>query len=233
MSNVLFEGISLYNKRNYKDALSFFLALTPEVLESVDNLEFSYYVGLSYARLKKFDEALMYLEQVVTSGENLDRINQCRLTLAVIYSMTDRTKMADFELHKLLEGGFRTASVFCGLAFVAWEQGHEEASIEYYEKALDLEPENATALNGLGYVLTCSGKDLTRALTLCKKAIDYVPDSAAFLDSLGWVYHKLGLEKEAQNYLKRAKENNPESEEIAEHYKAIYSHRDLSRGRRK
>lgn len=228
MANVLKEGINLYNKKNYNEALIFFLTLSPEIKQKADNLDLAYYIGLCYARLTRYDEALAYLEQVVTSGEDVERINQCRLVLSVIYSMTGRTKMAEYELQKLLETGYKTASVFSGLAYVAWEQKNVNLSIEYYEKALTIDKENPTALNGLGYVLACSDKDLTKALFLCKKAVDYYPESAAFLDSLGWVYHKLGLEKEAITFIKRAMDINPSIDEIKNHYKEVYGKREGS-----
>ncbi len=177
MESVLKEGIAYYNSKQYRSALSFFLGLDENVKQEYEIEELTYYTGLTYARLQRFDEALPYLEQIVTSGNNLERINQCRLVLAVVYSLTDRIKMAEFELRKLLEGGNRGASVFCALAYCAWEQKNDRLAVEYYEKALEIENVNPTALNGLGYVLACKGHDLTRALMLCKRALDYVPEN--------------------------------------------------------
>ena len=205
--------------RNYKDALAVFLSVPSE--ENVNNVDLAYYVGLSYARLKRYDEAILYLEQVVTSGQDIKRVYQCRLTLAIIYTKTDRARLADYELQKLVESGYQTNEVFCALAYIAWIQDKHEDAVQLYEKVLENSPENLTALNGLGYVLTCMDKDLTRALTLCKKAVDMKPDNPAFLDSLSWVYYKLGLFKEAKNYIKRARDKDSKSPEIAEHFSAI------------
>ena len=72
MSNNLKEGIKLYQSRKYSDALAFFLALPPD---STDNIELAYFIGLCYARLNKYDEALLYLEQVVTNGTDVEKIN--------------------------------------------------------------------------------------------------------------------------------------------------------------
>nr|MCR4790829.1 tetratricopeptide repeat protein [Treponemataceae bacterium] len=94
-------------------------------------------------------------------------------------------------------------------------------SISLYTKVLNRNEENTTALNGLGYVLADSGRDLTRALSLCKKACDIKPDYAAYLDSLGWVYFNLGLYKEAENYTKQALVKLPDNEEIKDHMEAI------------
>ena len=205
--------------RNYKDALAVFLSISQE--ENVNNIDLAYYVGLSYARLRRYDEALLYLEQVVTGGQDAKRIYQCRLTLAVIYTKTDRPRLADYELQKLKESGYQTPEVLGALAYTSWIQGKSEDSVALYERILEANPNNTTALNGLGYVLACLDKDLTRALTLCKKAVDMNSDNPAFLDSLGWVYYKLGLYKEAKNYIKRARDKDSKSSEIAEHFSAI------------
>lgn len=216
---LLSEGVSLYKKQDYAGALAFFLSLPADI--AIDKIEVAYYLGLCYAKLQKYDDALMFLEQVVTSGTQLERILQCRFLLAVIYALSGRKRLADFELNKLLETGYMTASVYAAIAFVAWEQQDTDKCLEYYEKSLKENPDNVTALNGLGYVLASEEKDLTRALSLCKLAVKSSPKSSACLDSLGWVYYKLGLYKDAMQYLEQAEKLDPTNIEIAKHVKAV------------
>ncbi|MBO4508056.1 MAG: tetratricopeptide repeat protein [Spirochaetaceae bacterium] len=219
MTEIFKEGIRLYNAKNYEEALDAFLS-QPDSTEN-PALEVAYYVGLSYAQLNKYDDALLYLEQVVTGGADPKRVNQCRLALAVIYSKTERTSLADFELKKLLESGYQTSDVYSVMAYEAWVRKEEENSVQYYEKALEINPESSTALNGLGYVLACMNRDLTKALFCCKRAVDKNPDSPAFLDSLGWVYYKLGLMAEARSFVKCAYDKAPSNPEISEHYTIV------------
>jgi len=223
--NVLSEGITLYRRRSYKEALAFFLSLPDTV--TADSLDLAYYIGLCYMKLQRYDDALLYLEQVVTAGKNINRILQCRYLLAVIYAMTGRKRLAQFELNKLLETGYRTASVYASLAYISWEQDDTDECIEYYKRSLAADPDNLTSLNGLGYVLACENKDLTAALAYCKKALDGASDSAACLDSLGWVYFKLGLMKEAEKYVKLAAGKDKENKEIAEHLRLITESRNI------
>ena len=218
-SNVLQEGINLYNQKKYTESLAFFLGLPED--SSIDNIELAYFIGLCYAKMERYDYALLYLEQVVTSGTDINRTLQCRFLLAVIYALSGRKRLADFELNKLLETGYKTASVYAAIAYVSWEQQDTEKCLEYYRKSLAADSENATALNGLGYVLATQNKDLSQALGLCKKAVDYNPESGACLDSLGWVYYKLGLYKEARKYLKKAEKKLPDNSEIIEHLKLL------------
>jgi len=213
--NILSEGITHYKNGKYSDALAFFLALPAD--SGADKMDIAYYLGLCYSKLQKYDDALMYLEQVVTSGSHLERTLQCRFLLAVIYAISGRKRLADFELGKLLETGYMTPSVYSAIAFIAWEQHDTEKCMEYYEESLKQDKNNITALNGLGYVLACEEKDLSRALSLCKQAVDYAPESAACLDSLGWVYYKLGLFDDARKYLYQAAELDKQNEIISEH----------------
>ena len=218
-SNVLSEGIILYNQKKYTDALAFFLALP--AMSGADSVDIAYYLGLCFTKLKRYEDALLYLEQVVTGGQQLDRVQQCRFILAVIYTLSGRKRLANFELSKLLESGYKPASVYASLAYIAWEQQETDRCLEYYEKSLEIDGNNVTALNGIGYVLASENRDLTRALSCCKRAVEFAPDSAACLDSLGWVYFKLGLMKDSLKYLQMAEELDGENEEIASHVRTV------------
>lgn len=218
-NNILSEGKLLYKQKDYSKALAFFLGIPTDA--NVDKIEVAYYLGLCYSKLQQYDDALLFLEQVVTSGTQLERVVQCRFLLAVIYAISGRKRLADFELNKLLDSGYMTASVYAAIAYVAWEQNDTDKCLEYYEKSLEEDPENISSLNGLGYVLACEEKDLTKALSLCKEAVKVSPKSAACLDSLGWVYFKLGLYDDAMQYLEKAEKLAPENQDIAEHIKMV------------
>lgn len=218
-TNILFQGIDLYNQKKYSDALAFFLALPED--SGLDSQEIAYYLGLCYTKLKRYEDALLYLEQVVTGGGHLERVLQCRFILAVIYTKSKRKRLASFELNKLLESGYKPASVYASMAFIAWEQQEIDVALSYYEKSLELDENNVTSLNGLGYVLATENRDLTKALSCCKKAVQNSPDSAACLDSLGYVYYKLGLLKDARKYLEMAEQIDNDNEIIAEHIREV------------
>lgn len=212
---VISEGVSLYKKKDFNGALTFFLSL-PEDAE-IDNIELAYYIGLCYAKLERYDDAMLYLEQVVTYSKDERRVLQCRYILAIVYTMTGKRKLALFELNKLIELGYKPANAYASLAYIFWKERNVEKCLEAYKKALEHDPENTTALNGMGYVLACENRDLTKALSYCKRALSYNTNSAACLDSVGWIYLKLGLMDDAFKYLYQAQEMLPGNKEIAEH----------------
>jgi tetratricopeptide (TPR) repeat protein len=215
------EGIRFFNIKRYDTALEQFKSANTDGLDSKAMMELVYYQGLCYTKLEKYDDALLYLEQVITSDELPGRMVQCRLALAYVYMVTQRTKMAEFELDRLVKGGMESVQIYTMLAYVAWSQKNNKRSVELYEKALALDPTNLTATNGLGYVLVDSGIDVRRGLELCRKAVQTKPQNAAYLDSLGWAYFKSGELNEARSALRRALEIAPRHYEITKHMRMV------------
>ena len=211
------EGIRLFRMKRWELALKEFQQVKTENFDSKDSAELAYYLGLCYTKLSRYEDALLYLEQVVTVEEDIMRIYQCRMTLAYIYVMTKRSKMAEFELKRLQISGFESAMLYNTLAYAAWIQKRYKNSVEFYEKALDIDENNTTAMNGLGYVLADTDIDVIRGLKLCRKAVDKKPQNAAYLDSLGWAYFKSGELLEARTWLRRALDILPQEKEIRDH----------------
>ena len=202
-----------YRSGDYEAAI---LTLGQATVDEDEYVDLAYLLGLSYARLGRFDEALLYLEQVVTQSVPDRRVDQCRMTLAYVYAVTGRAKLAEYELKKLLEADKKSPRVFSALGHASWKQGRLDDGIEWYAKALELEPENPTALNGYGYLLACADRDLQKALTCCRKALDADPGNPAYADSIGWTYLRLGMLAEAGRFLGQAVAEL-DDEEIREH----------------
>ncbi len=69
---------------------------------------------------------------------------------------------------------------------------------------LQQEPENAQALNALGYTLADRTERYDEALELIQRALALNPDDPFILDSMGWVQYRLGNNEEAIKYLRQA-----------------------------
>ena len=78
------------------------------------------------------------------------------------------------------------------------------------------EPDNAMALNALGYTLSDRTTRYAEAKALIQQAYDINPDDPAVLDSLGWVNYRLGNLNEAEQLLRQALDRFPD-QEVAAH----------------
>jgi len=219
------EGIRLYRQKRWEQALNEFKSMDTADFNFEEKTELAYYLGLCYTKLKHYEEALSFLEQVVTAQLDVLRVYQCRMMLAYIYVITKRVKMAEYELKRLQSSGLESPLLYNTLAYAAWTQKQHKKSIELYEKTLEIDSENATAMNSMGYILADTGMDIMRALRLCRKAVDNKPHSAAYLDSLGWAYYKSGEVIEARTWLRRALDIAPDEEEIKRHFKIVSGER--------
>lgn len=77
------------------------------------------------------------------------------------------------------------------------------------------EPDNAMALNALGYTLSDRTTRYAEAKVLIERAHALNPEDPAVLDSLGWVNYRLGNLDEAERLLRQALERFPDHEVAA------------------
>ena len=79
-----------------------------------------------------------------------------------------------------------------------------------------IEPNNADALNSLGYILADANIRLPEAMTYIERALAIDPNNAAAIDSLGWALYRQGHNKSAITHLRQALQLMP-NDEIAAH----------------
>ena len=77
------------------------------------------------------------------------------------------------------------------------------------------DPDNADALNALGYTLADRTERYDEAYGYIKRALELSPDNNAILDSMGWVLYRLGRYDEAIKYLRLSLERQADYEVAA------------------
>jgi tetratricopeptide (TPR) repeat protein len=101
------------------------------------------------------------------------------------------------------------------------EKRYADAEVQF-KKVLTSDPEHASALNYLGYMLADQNLELDAALGYIKKAIDLDPANGAYLDSLGWVYFRLGKYDLAEENLLKASQKINTDPTVHDHLGDLY-----------
>ena len=91
-----------------------------------------------------------------------------------------------------------------------------------FDKVLASDPQHASALNYLGYMLADQNMKLEEALGYIKRAVDLDPANGAYLDSLGWVYFRLGKYELAEENLVKASEKISTDPTVHDHLGDLY-----------
>jgi tetratricopeptide (TPR) repeat protein len=93
---------------------------------------------------------------------------------------------------------------------------------EQFKKVLASDPESASALNYLGYMLADQNMKLDEALGYIKRAVDLDPANGAYLDSLGWAYFRMGKYELAEDNLVKASQKINTDPTVHDHLGDLY-----------
>ena len=112
------------------------------------------------------------------------------------------------DIEKVLKKGIKEAptaksksDLYTTLADI---QEEPKKMYAYYEKALEYNPENISALNNWAYLLSENGGDLEEALRMSTKACELAPTNANNLDTKAWILFRMGRVKEAKGIMRQA-----------------------------
>lgn len=109
-----------------------------------------------------------------------------------------------------------TALIFA-LGVARDKLGDWEKSVAHMLRIIEINPDDAHALNYIGYTWADRGIKLDEAEKYVTKAVKLLPKNGYILDSLGWVYFKQGKYEKAVAELERASVLSPEDAVIMEH----------------
>jgi tetratricopeptide (TPR) repeat protein len=98
-------------------------------------------------------------------------------------------------------------------------------ALDAMRAVLDLNPQNASALNYIGYSYAESGEHLDEAKEMIEKALVLRPGDGYITDSLGWVYFKKGDLDKSFEYLMKADRLSPNEPTILNHLGEVYLRR--------
>jgi tetratricopeptide (TPR) repeat protein len=131
---------------------------------------------------------------------------------------------AKYALEKALKLGIdpqQESQALSTLAETLHYLGDHQKSDETFDKALELDKDNASTLNNYAYYLSLRNTQLDKAEAMVKKAIELMPGTASFEDTYGWILYQRGNYQEALIWIQKAMDKSP-SPDVADHLGDVY-----------
>jgi tetratricopeptide (TPR) repeat protein len=207
-------------QKKFEDAIQAYEAVPKDsALRMNADLE----IGINLQRLDRNKEAIDKLAALTAATpENYDAL----VTLGNIYRVNDDHQRAAETYTKALallpeiKKEHWRILYYRGISYEAlktWDKAEPD-----FRKALELQPEESTVLNYLGYAMIDRRQNLSEALAMVKKAVELKPNDGYIVDSLGWAHYQLGDYDEAVKHIERAVDLVPADPIIAEHLGDVY-----------
>jgi tetratricopeptide (TPR) repeat protein len=188
--------------------------------EGDDKRTFVFLEAQALGRKGNLAEAVKLLEGLMTGGAGDDDV---AAFMATIQLDGGDTVGAERSIRKALAADANDTGLLITLSSIQHQAKQYAESEKTLRRVLELDPENATALNNLGYFLAERNERLEEALALIQRAVNIDPTNGSFLDSLGWVYYQQNRLAEAKRYLEQAVIYEHQSATIREHLGDLYS----------
>ena len=206
----------LYAKKDIKGAieqLSYSLDVNPTDAEGWRNMVILNMMDDNYpAAVKASEKAIEY---------NPDNIDLRRYVAGCYHQMDEYGKAIETYQQALLIVDSTDvqlmSEIITGMGDTYSEMDDTVHTVECYERALELDPINSSALNNYAYFLAQRGQDLDRAERMAALAVKDEPDNANFIDTYAWVYFAKKDYTKALLYIKSAVEKD-EGNHLLEHY---------------
>lgn len=159
------------------------------------------------------------------------KIIERALTQSQILSDSNQPLRAMGYLTDALAAYQENESLLYARGLIASEIGELAVAEVDLGKVIQLKPNNATALNALGYTLLELTERYDEAQVLIERALKIEPESQYILDSAGWVAYKKGDLLTALQYLQRAYEIDDHPEVAAHFGEVLYKSGQITEAR--
>lgn len=209
-------GLSFLGIKNDDGALEQFLKVKNDSKFYFDAV---FRTSLIYQSKGMTREAISFIKEIITKDPENPNFHYF---LGLFYEDLKDYGNAEKVLLKAIEKDSDDPVFHFRLGVIYDKLGKKEKSIEQMKIVIRIDPENADALNFLGYTYAEMEKNLNEAEQLILEALKYKPGDGYITDSLGWVYFKKGLYPKAVTILKKATYLVPEDPVILEHLGDAY-----------
>jgi Flp pilus assembly protein TadD len=132
-----------------------------------------------------------------------------KVQLCRIYASTGRLPLAIQNLREILQRHSNYSAGYVLLGTLYEQSGSIAEARQAYQKALEIDPNYAPALNNLAWLYCENGGNLDLALSLAQHAKEALPADLSVSDTLGWIEYKKGLYTAAVQQLQDIAQQRP------------------------
>ncbi|MCL1980677.1 MAG: tetratricopeptide repeat protein [Proteobacteria bacterium] len=175
----------------------------------------------------KVEEARQLLESYLDTGKQSTA--EMYMMLSGLYQIEGRDDIAKKVLLLGLKYFPNDENLLYGYGLLLEDNGEHSAALAVMQKIITIKPDNAAALNFVGFSWADKKINLDQALEYIQRAIELKPDDGYIRDSLGWVYYRLGKLDQAIKELEAAVRLSPEDAAILEHLGDVYLEKERMR----
>ena len=212
-----FLALLYFQTEQYERALAQLQQVDRKAPEFMDALFLQVRILREQGRL---DQGILRLEKSL--AEPTGRKAEMYIMLAALYQLQSRDDMVKKVLLQGLEIYPENENLLYEYGLQLETGGDHHAALEVMQKIIQLQPNNAAALNFVGYSWADKQVNLDKALDYIQRAIELKPDNGYIRDSLGWVYYRLGRLDKALVELEMANKLSPDDPAILDHLGDVY-----------
>ena len=172
--------------------------LQEQTLASPERLDLMVALGNAAVLAGKLDMALASFEKVLENLEPDSReAGDLHLRIGETYRRKGDGEAAIAALTRASQLLPDQPVVVGTLALVLDGSGKKDEAEKAYRATLQLDSDNAIAMNNLAFLLAERGEDLDHAWGFARRAMELVPEDVEMIDTAGWVQWKRGQTDEA------------------------------------
>jgi tetratricopeptide (TPR) repeat protein len=211
-----FKGDVYYNTSQQDSALN-------EYLRSLNNEKSNYLIWkkvmMLYFEQKNYNKAI---ETCLQASElfptNAEIYFYEGIALMQLKKNAEAASILETGLSYVINNKPLQQQLYANLGEVYHSLANYEKSDKYYDKALELDPNDGYVLNNFAYFLSVRKVRLEDAKKMSEKSLLINPDNAANLDTYGWILYLMNDYISAEKNISKALLKNPNDADILEHY---------------
>jgi len=155
------------------------------------------------AGIGEIDEARELLTRIRVEADNSLRSQSYQAEAQILQDAGRKQEALQF-FSEALSVLPEDISLRYGRALLAVNLGQLQLAESDLRRVIAIQPNNAAAINALGYTLADLTERYDEAEQLINQAYELQPEDASIIDSMGWISYRRGRLKEAEVYLREA-----------------------------